>query len=105
MSRVQVSIALIGAGRIGQVHLVNLVSNPRVNLVAVIEPDERGKATAEQCGCKYFATLDEALEFEKTSGSTLFSAVVICTPTYTHTDLIKRMFQHFHHLKSISHHC
>jgi len=85
----QVSMALIGAGRIGQVHLVNLVSNVRVNLTCIIEPEERGKATAEQCGCKYFQTLTEALAYEKQNGE-LFSAVVICTPTYTHTDLIKQ---------------
>jgi hypothetical protein len=36
-------MVLIGAGRIGLVHLVNLVANKRVNLVAIVEPDARGK--------------------------------------------------------------
>jgi len=78
---------LIGAGRIGLVHLVNLVANKRVNLVAIVEPDARGKAAAEQSGCKYFQTFDECLQHE---GGKFFDAVTICTPTYTHTDLIKQ---------------
>jgi len=83
-----VNIALVGAGRIGLVHLVNLVSNPRCKLTAVIEPIESGKKVAETHNAKYFATLAEALAYEKSNGE-LFSAVVICTPTYTHTDIIK----------------
>jgi len=34
---------LIGYGRIGQVHLGNLRSNPRAILVAVVEPVEASK--------------------------------------------------------------
>jgi len=89
MLQTKVSIALIGAGRIGLVHLVNLVCNTRVNLVAVIEPDEKGKQTAQSHNAHYFATLTDALDYEKEHGA-LFSAVVICTPTYTHTDIIKQ---------------
>jgi len=47
------------------------------------------KKTAEVHKAKYFATLTEALEYEATNGL-LFTAVVICTPTYTHTDIIKQ---------------
>jgi len=89
MSQAQVTVALIGAGRIGQVHIANLASNIRVNLVAVIEPNESGKNTAEVHKARYFANLTEALEYEAQNG-VLFTAVVICTPTYTHTDIIKQ---------------
>jgi len=83
-----VNIALIGAGRIGHVHAPNLHANHRVNLVAIIEPDTRGEELAKRYNAKYFKSLTEALAFEKTNGA-LFSAVMICTPTHTHTDIIK----------------
>jgi len=83
----RVKMVLIGAGRIGLVHLVNLRINKRITLVGIVEPDEKGQVVAQECGCKYFKTFDECLALE---GGTFFDAVTICTPTYTHTDLIKQ---------------
>jgi myo-inositol 2-dehydrogenase/D-chiro-inositol 1-dehydrogenase len=82
-------MALIGAGRIGQVHVVNLSTNPRIELTCIVEPDERGQKMAEQYNVLYFTTLTAALAHEKEKGVLLFEGVVICTPTITHTDLIK----------------
>jgi myo-inositol 2-dehydrogenase/D-chiro-inositol 1-dehydrogenase len=89
MSSSKVRVVLIGAGRIGLVHLGNIRANPRINLTGIIEPVEaaRNKA-AEIAGVQTFASLKEALEKELTAG-TFFEGVVICTPTYTHTDLIQ----------------
>jgi len=85
----KVSIALIGAGRIGQIHAVNLATNPRVHFAAIIEPDDSGKSLADRYGVKnWFKTLAEAVEHEKKNGL-LFSAVFICTPTHTHTPIIR----------------
>jgi len=103
----EVDILLIGAGRIGQVHIVNLTTNIRVNLVGLVEPDEKGKKLAASYKTKCFALFDEALEYEKQHGP-LFSAVIICTPTYTHTDLINQALNAGKHVfceKPIGHDC
>lgn len=89
ISHKRVSIALIGAGRIGLVHVVNLAANPRINFTAIVEPEEaRGRLLADRYHVLYFPTLTEALKYESENSTKLFEGVVICTPTYTHTDLI-----------------
>jgi len=100
-------MVLLGAGRIGLVHLRSLQASKRVKLQAIVEPEERGKALAEECGCRYFKSLTEALAEEATSGK-FFEAVTICTPTFTHTDLIKEALNADKHVfceKPIGHDC
>jgi len=53
-----------------------------------VEVEERGKELAARYGVPYFRTLKDALAHEITSQISLFEAVQICTPTYTHTDII-----------------
>jgi len=78
-------VVLIGYGRIGQVHLGNIRSNPRIALVAVVEPIEANRQrAADLTGAPTFVAFKEVL-----SSGLNFDGVVICTPTYTHTDLIK----------------
>jgi myo-inositol 2-dehydrogenase/D-chiro-inositol 1-dehydrogenase len=89
MSQSKAAIVLIGAGRIGQVHLGNLRSNPRVTLVAVVESVEAVRTNvADRTGVPTFTSFKDCLEAEA-KGAFSFKGVVICTPTYTHTDLIK----------------
>ena len=82
MSRLRV--AMVGAGRSGLVHALNLTEHtPDAEVVAVVdgEPD-RAKSLAGRVGAtSCHATLDEALD------ETSFDAVVISTPTFTHRDL------------------
>lgn len=48
----QVPIVLCGAGRIGNVHLTNILSNRRVKLIAIVDPVyERAKEMADSVGC------------------------------------------------------
>jgi len=65
-----------------------LASNPRINFVAVVEPEERGKQIADRNRALHFNTLTELIQHEKSNGP-IFEAVFICTPTYTHANLIK----------------
>jgi scyllo-inositol 2-dehydrogenase (NAD+) len=75
---------MVGAGRAGLVHALNLTEHtPDAVVVAVVdgEPD-RAKSLARRVGATgCHAALDEALE------ETSFDAVVISTPTFTHRDL------------------
>jgi myo-inositol 2-dehydrogenase / D-chiro-inositol 1-dehydrogenase len=76
--------AILGAGRIGQVHARAVASTPGARLVAIADPVA---AAAEQVKAAYgcdIRTIDAIL------GSADVDAVVICTPTDTHADLIER---------------
>lgn len=77
-------LALLGAGRIGKVHAQAIASDSRAKLVAVVDAvAEAAQAIADQAGCKV-STVDAILADPE------IDAVVICTPTNTHADLIER---------------
>lgn len=79
-----INFALLGAGRIGKVHARAITANADARLVAVADAvEEAAKAVADQYGCD-IRTID------KIAAADDIDAVVICTPTNTHADLIKR---------------
>jgi len=79
-----VRFGLLGAGRIGKVHAKAVTSNPQAKLVAVADAFEQAaKDLAAAHGCE-IRTIDD---IEK---ATDIDAVIICTPTDTHADLIER---------------
>jgi myo-inositol 2-dehydrogenase/D-chiro-inositol 1-dehydrogenase len=74
---------LLGAGRIGKVHARAISGTPGAGLVAVADAmAPAAKAIADQYGCAV-RSIDEIL------ASKDIDAVVICTPTDTHADLIE----------------
>jgi myo-inositol 2-dehydrogenase / D-chiro-inositol 1-dehydrogenase len=85
MSDVKLRVALLGAGRIGQEHSKTLIADPRVQVVAVCDPRlEAARQTA--------ATIPGAAATDESSeilSSDQVDAIVICTPTDTHADLIE----------------
>ena len=79
-----VNFALLGAGRIGRVHAKAVSTNPDARLVAVADAfPESAQSIAVQYGTEV-RTIDE---IEVASD---IHAVIICTPTDTHADLIER---------------
>jgi len=79
-----VRFAILGAGRIGQVHARAVASVPGAELVAVAEPfAEAAEAVRSQYGCE-IRTIDAI------AASDDVDAVAICTPTDTHADLIEQ---------------
>ncbi|RTM01894.1 MAG: inositol 2-dehydrogenase [Hyphomicrobiales bacterium] len=76
--------ALLGAGRIGKVHARAVASNPQAKLVAVADAFEKA---ATELAAAYGAEVRTIDAIEK-SGD--IDAVIICTPTDTHADLIER---------------
>ena len=79
-----IRFALLGAGRIGKVHAKAVTSNPAAKLVAVADAmDKAAQDIATQYGCEV-RTID-AIATAKD-----IDAVVICTPTDTHADLIEQ---------------
>jgi myo-inositol 2-dehydrogenase/D-chiro-inositol 1-dehydrogenase len=78
------NIGLLGAGRIGRIHGGNVAANPRANLAAVADADDAAaRALAAATGARV-ATIDAIM------GDPDVGAVLICTPTFTHADLIER---------------
>lgn len=76
--------ALLGAGRIGKVHARAIASNPDAELAFVADASvEAAKAISQQYGCKV-ATIDQIADDDA------IDAVIICTPTTTHADLIEK---------------
>jgi len=79
-----VRFGLLGAGRIGKVHAKAIGSNHKAKLVAVADPmADAANAIATQYGADV-RTIDTIL------AAADIDAVVICTPTDTHADLIER---------------
>ncbi len=79
-----VKFGLLGAGRIGKVHAKAVTGDANAKLVAVADAfPAAAQAIADQYGCDVRTI--EAIETAKD-----IDAVVICTPTDTHADLIER---------------
>ena len=76
------NIAVLGAGRIGQVHAAAVASVPNANLVAVSDPVD---AAAEMVSEQYGASIRTIADIHD---ATDVDGVIICTPTDTHADLI-----------------
>lgn len=76
-------VGLLGAGRIGQVHAVNIANNPRSKLVAVSDVHV---TAAESLAASYGA---EARSSEEIISDKAIDAVLVATSTDTHSELIE----------------
>ncbi|KAE9627271.1 inositol 2-dehydrogenase [Parasedimentitalea maritima] len=79
-----VRFALLGAGRIGQVHAQAITSNPAAQLVAVADFIEISATKLTQ------SFGGEVRSIDAIAASDDVDAVLICTPTNTHADLIEQ---------------
>lgn len=77
-------LALLGAGRIGKVHAGAIAADKRAKLVAVADANEAAARVIADSADAEVRTIDE---IEKSDD---IDAVLICTPTNTHADLIER---------------
>ena len=85
LDRSRVNLSIIGAGRIGEVHALNIAQNPLANVSHVFDVDHaRAQALATKVGAQGAETLESALSKSTCDG------VVICSATNTHADLIER---------------
>src|SRR5207247_2461571 len=77
-------IGLLGAGRIGRIHGGNIAAHPRASLAAVADADAAAAQRLAMAGNATNGSVDSIIEAPD------IDAVVICTPTDTHADLIER---------------
>ncbi|HEY5629577.1 MAG TPA: Gfo/Idh/MocA family oxidoreductase, partial [Candidatus Limnocylindrales bacterium] len=78
-------IAMLGAGRVGQVHARSISEHPEAELALVVDPIE---AAASSLGAKHGAPW--SLDPEDAFADASIDAVVIGTPTNTHIDMLRR---------------
>jgi myo-inositol 2-dehydrogenase / D-chiro-inositol 1-dehydrogenase len=76
-----VSIAVLGAGRIGQIHARNVALHPRARLAGVMDASSQAAESLANATNSKTVNLEQALAAD---------AVMICTPTPTHADLIEQ---------------
>lgn len=81
---IKIKLAVVGLGRIGRIHLDNLLRIPNVEVVAATDPNNDSLQYAKDKGVRY--TCDT---FEEMLNSTQFEAVLICSPTDTHADFVE----------------
>lgn len=88
-----VRLGLVGIGRIGKIHLQHLVNgNPQVHLVAVCDTHAQKKTKGLNPNIKTYHDYSDMLKNEQ------ISAVVICTPTPFHFDMIAEAFSYGIHV-------
>lgn len=80
----ELRIGIAGLGRIGKIHLDNLLQIPNVSVVAAADPDKNGLQYAIDKGIPYTCE-----GFEELLHLTPMDAVVICSPTDTHADYVE----------------
>jgi myo-inositol 2-dehydrogenase/D-chiro-inositol 1-dehydrogenase len=80
----KLGFALAGLGRIGKIHLDNLLLMQNVEIVAVTDPLEASLQYAKDLGISTVPTYEDLLEIAEVG------AIVICTPTDTHADYVEK---------------
>ena len=76
--------AVVGLGRIGKIHLDNLLHMQHVEVVAVTDPLKESLQYAKDLGIPTVSTYGDLLENPKVD------AIIICTPTDTHADYVEK---------------
>ncbi|MFS4417780.1 inositol 2-dehydrogenase [Maribacter sp. 2307ULW6-5] len=77
-------IAIAGLGRIGKIHLNNLLQIPDITVVAATDPDEDCLSHAKEKGVPFVTH-----SFQNMLDSTKIDAILICSPTDTHADYVE----------------
>jgi myo-inositol 2-dehydrogenase/D-chiro-inositol 1-dehydrogenase len=78
---------LLGAGRIGRIHGGNVAAHPKASLVAVADAEAKAAADLASAHGARVASIDGIL------ADRAIDAVLICTPTDMHADLIEQAAQ------------
>jgi myo-inositol 2-dehydrogenase / D-chiro-inositol 1-dehydrogenase len=87
-----IRIGIAGLGRIGLVHLNHLLYMPQAALVSVCDPLIHKKKSLVKEGIVQYSDYSEMLKNEQ------LQAIVICTPTPLHFDMIEEAFSYGIHV-------
>ena len=81
----KVKFAVAGLGRIGKIHLENLLQMEHVEVVAVMDPIEECRQYAQEKNIPHITS-----SYEELLVVAPFDSVVICSPTDTHADYVEK---------------
>lgn len=81
----KIKFAVAGLGRIGKIHLDNLLQIKTVEVVAAMDPMEESRLYAEEKKIPFVTD-----NFQDLLTVANFDAVVICSPTDTHADYVEQ---------------
>ena len=87
-----IDVAVFGAGRIGRIHAANLARLPGIRLKTVVDPSAEAATALAQLHGASVTDADGAL------ADASIGAIVICSSTDTHADLIMRSAAHGKHV-------
>jgi predicted dehydrogenase len=83
--------AVVGAGRMGQVHARIIAESPRAELVAIIDPNETlGREVAKTWGATWFSNVQNAIEIAE--------AFVVAVPDRLHVDVTRTLLNAGRHV-------
>lgn len=86
-------IAIIGPGAISRTYAEALKHSSTVKIQAIAGRDtQKGRTMAAEYGVPYYTDQDEMYEKEE------LDAVLICTPTFTHEEMVRRAIEHNVHV-------
>ena len=86
-------IAIIGPGSISRTYAEALKTSEKVEIVAIAGRDtEKGRAMAAEYQVPYY------IDQEKMYATETIDAVLICTPTFTHEEMVRRAISHRIHI-------
>jgi len=86
-------IAIIGPGSICRTYMEALKRSEKVKVAAISGRDtEKGRAMAAEYSVPYYVDQDEMYQAEH------LDAVLICTPTFTHEEMVRRAISHGVHV-------
>lgn len=96
----RINVAVVGIGRMGAIHLYNILREPRANLLYVLDSDRRRLEFLEQ---KYFlrerniqtAHVDQWAEVMRDQR---LEAVLVATPTFTHEHYVRTALESGKHV-------
>lgn len=89
----KLNVGIFGAGRIGQIHAMNLVNNPNIKIKRIVDPfADKLKDFEEKIGIKLETDPEVIFNDEE------IDAVLICTPTDTHVDYIVKSAEKGKHI-------
>ena len=87
-----INFALLGAGRIGSIHGTNVARHPKANLKALYDPfKENADRLSAELGCAQ-------IELDDIFADKEIDAILICSATETHADLIEKAVAHNKHV-------
>lgn len=80
------NLAVVGVGGIGKTHLLNLNQMENVHIAALCDPSPIAKELAAEYDAMWFSDLSALL-----CSSNQVDAIIICTPTFLHTQQVKQV--------------